>query len=298
MARALADAAIGNGVDAVVETLVGVQRGELVVRFEGAILIRGGRPRDVDRAGHVAALLRLLLGKVGGRRDLAAELVRATDVDQVLDADGRDDLVAERANAGVGGLRDIGGCRARDGISAQRTAIELPLLATAVDQLHILVAVDLEVPVGVGREPVVVSAVQDDGVVVGDAALGEELSELLGVEEVAARRILQVLPPVELHGAGDVPAVIGGGVFVDLDEDDPLGVEVLLSPIGADQDIVACHGGSLSHGWKSMGEWNGRFRGDDGRVDQAREGASGSTRGLEKNPLPPSSGGGAWATTG
>ena len=51
----------------------------------------------------------------------------------------------------------------------QLAGVELPLLAAAVEQLDVVVAVELEVPVGVGGEPVVVAAVEDDGVVVGDA---------------------------------------------------------------------------------------------------------------------------------
>ncbi len=55
--------------------------------------------------GDVATLLRLLLRKVGGSEDLAGELVRATNVDEVLAADGVDDLVAECADREVGGSR-------------------------------------------------------------------------------------------------------------------------------------------------------------------------------------------------
>src|SRR6202042_2007648 len=52
-----------------------------------------------------------------------------------------------------------------------------PLRPATVEQLHVLVSVQLEVPVGVGREPVVVAAVEHHGVVVGDAALGQQLLE-------------------------------------------------------------------------------------------------------------------------
>ena len=121
-------------------------------------------------------------------------------------------------------------------------------------------AVQLEVPVCVGGEPVVVAAVEDHGVVVGDAALGQQGAELLGVDEVTADRILQVGLPVELDGAGDVAAVVGAGVFVDLDEDDAIGVEVLLSPIGADQDVGTCHGGVLPRCVDGVNRWWMRMR--------------------------------------
>ena len=121
--------------------------------------------------------------------------------------------------------------------------VELPLLAAAVEQLDVLVAVQLEVPVRVGGEPVVVAAVEDHGVVVGDAAVAEQLGELLGVDEVAPDGVLQIGTPVQLDRAGDVAVVVGAGVLVDLDEDDVVGVEIALGPVGGDQDVGACHGG-------------------------------------------------------
>ena len=98
--------------------------------------------------------------------------------------------------------------------------VELPLLATAVEQLDGVVAVQLEVPVRVGREPVVVAAVEHDGVVVADALAGQQRLELGLVDEVAADRVLEVGLPVDAHGTADVVLLVGGGVLVDLDEDD------------------------------------------------------------------------------
>src|SRR5690242_17294180 len=67
VARPLADAAVGDGVLAVVEPFVAVELGELVVGLEGAVLVRGLRPRDVQRGRDVAATLALLLRQVRGR---------------------------------------------------------------------------------------------------------------------------------------------------------------------------------------------------------------------------------------
>ena len=127
----------------------------------------------------------------------------------------------------------------------QLAAVQFPLLAAAVEQLDLVVAVELEVPVRVRREPVVVAAVEHDGVVVADALLGQQLFELLLVDEVAADLVLQVGLPVELDGAGDMAAVVGGGVLVDLDEDHARGVQVFFGPIGRDEHVSAAHGGSL-----------------------------------------------------
>ena len=143
----------------------------------------------------------------------------------------------------------------------QLAGVELPLLAPAVEQLDVLVAVELEVPVGVGGEPVVVAAVEHDGVVVGDAPLGQQRLELLLVDEVAADLVLQVGLPVELDRALDVALVVGRGVLVDLDQDDAGGVEVVLHPLGGDERVVAGHVWCLSVG------------GDDGYVASASGGA-------------------------
>ena len=131
-----------------------------------------------------------------------------------------DDLVAEGADAQVGLGRGVAGRRPGHGLAAQLAGVELPLLAAAVEQQDVLVAVQLEVPVRVGGEPVVVAAVEHDGVVVADAPLGEQLLELLPVDEVAADRVLQVGLPVQLDRPGDVAAVVRAGVLVDLDQDD------------------------------------------------------------------------------
>ncbi len=103
-------------------------------------------------------------------------------------------------------LRDVAGRWARHRVGDQRPVVQLPLLATAVEQLDVAVAVELEVPVRVGGEPVVVAAVEDHAVVVGDAPLGEQGLELGLVDEVPADLVLQVGLPVELDGTGDVAA--------------------------------------------------------------------------------------------
>ncbi|GAB3310300.1 hypothetical protein GCM10027451_20890 [Geodermatophilus aquaeductus] len=190
----------------------------------------------------MAGALRALLRQVGRGDELAGELVGRAHVDEVLLADRGDDLVAEGADGGVGVLGLVLRGRALDGVRRERTAVELPLLATAVEELDLVVAVELEVPVGVGGEPVVVAAVEDDGVVVADALGRQQLLELLLADEVAAQRVLQVELPVELDRALDVALVVGAGVLVDLDEDDAGLADVLLGPVGGDEHVVAAHG--------------------------------------------------------
>ena len=100
-----------------------------------------------------------------------------------------------------GVLGGVAGRRPVHRVGGQRPAVELPLLAAAVEQLDLVVPVQLEVPVRVCGEPVVVAAVEDHGVVVADAPVGQQLRELLGVDEVALDVVLQIGLPVQLDGA-------------------------------------------------------------------------------------------------
>ncbi|HET9163295.1 MAG TPA: hypothetical protein VFN89_07635 [Solirubrobacterales bacterium] len=99
-------------------------------------------------------------------------------------------------------------------------------------------AVVEEVPVGVGGEPVVAVAVEDDGVVVGDAAAPHQLAEGLGVEEVPADLVLEVCLPIKADRAGDVALKVEGRVLIDLDDPDRVVVEVLGDPVGIDQYVL------------------------------------------------------------
>jgi hypothetical protein len=101
------------------------------------------------------------------------------------------------------------------------------------------VAVQLEVPVRVRGEPVVVAAVEHDGVVVGDSARGQQRLELGLADEVTPDRVLQVGLPVQAHRAPDVVLLVRGGVLVDLDEHHLRVVEMGLDPVGVDEDALS-----------------------------------------------------------
>jgi len=120
-------------------------------------------------------------------------------------------------------------------VGHQLAGIEFPLLAAAVEQPDVAVPIDLEVPVGVGGEPVIVAAVQDHRVVVADAQLGQQGLEPGPADKIAADWILQVLLPVDLDGTLDVPLVVGGGVLIHLRQHDAGIVEVHLHPVGVYQ---------------------------------------------------------------
>jgi hypothetical protein len=115
----------------------------------------------------VTTALGALLLVAGHRDQLAAELLRGAHVDEVHVALERGEhLVAVRADRLVARLRDEAlRLEARD-LGGRRAALADPLLARAVEQLDVLVAVVLEVPVRVGGEPVAAVAVQHDRVLV------------------------------------------------------------------------------------------------------------------------------------
>src|SRR5579875_1078811 len=123
VARTLPDAAVRDGVLALVEAGFLVQGAQLVVGLERAVLVGRLAPRDVDGRRDVAAALRLLLRQVRRGEQLARELVRRADVDEVLGTDGVDDLVAERADRAVLVLGLVLRGRTRDGVGRQRTAV-------------------------------------------------------------------------------------------------------------------------------------------------------------------------------
>src|SRR6266487_5749072 len=240
--RTLADPAVGDGVPAEVQAgRIAVELAQVVVGLEGSVIVGGLRPRHVLGRGHVPAALRLLLRQMRRCKQPAGELIGRADIDQVEVADGGQDLVAECPDRAVLLLGAVGRRLPLRHVGDHVTRVEFPLLAAAVEQLDVAVPVQLEVPVGVCGEPVVVAAVQDHGVVGGDAALGEQLLEALPVHEVPADRILQVLLPVQLDSALDVALAVCAGVLVHFDQDQSLVVQVRLRPVGIDQNVGTAH---------------------------------------------------------
>src|SRR4029079_2002583 len=98
------------------------------------------RPRNRGGAGDVAAALGALLLVAGRRDQLAGELLRAADVNQVgAVVERRQDVVpigADRLLADTGG--EVGRLVGRD-LGRGLAPLGDPLLARAVDQLHLVV---------------------------------------------------------------------------------------------------------------------------------------------------------------
>ena len=151
-----------------------------------------------------------------------------------------------RPRHGMRGSRDPGPsrcswCPPGDRVLGQLATVELPLLAPAVEQLDVVVAIQLEVPVRVRGEPVVVAAVEHHGVLVGDALVRQQLLELLLADEVPADLILQFGLPVQLDGAIDVATVICEVSSSTSTKTTP-GVFRVSSAQSAETIILAAHG--------------------------------------------------------
>src|SRR2546421_2952204 len=252
---AFADPAIGDHGLVGSHALRFVEGAELVGGLEGAILANRLAPRDVGGTRNVAAALGALLGQVFRSQQLATELLGRADVDQGYPGFAQlgQHLVAEHPDA----LHRLAGpvsCRLdRRRFGHQLAAFVLPFLAATVHQPGVLVTVILEVPEEPGGEPVVVFAVDHDRVVVADPLRGKELLELVFRQQVTNRTGLEILAPVETDGALGVPAVVGSGVDVDLDDLDLRVVEMVGHPLGVHQDFrmgvagLGDLGGGLGH---------------------------------------------------
>src|SRR5262249_26900582 len=117
-------------------------------------------------------------------------------------------------------------------IGHQRPPFELPLLAAAIHQGGMLVAVNFADPVRECGEPVVVVAIKDDPRGVGDPALAHQLFEGGAGWNVAADRIAELGGPVEADRPLDVASLVSGGVHVDLQESDLGVLEIVVDPLG------------------------------------------------------------------
>ncbi|MNX77117.1 hypothetical protein D3C86_1086420 [compost metagenome] len=171
-------------------------------------------------------------------KDLAVVFVRRTDVDQhallFLACNGQHVLQA-RAQGRVGVLDAHRARRVDLGAVGQRTSFRFPLLAAAVQDLHIVDTVDIKDPGAPGGEPVVVVAVKNGGGIGVDAGARQQGLELRRRRDVAVHGVHQVRMPAGIGRAGDMTAFVQAGIHADLNHPDLGIVEVLLKPFGGDQ---------------------------------------------------------------
>src|SRR5260370_19998511 len=270
--RALPDPAVRDRGPAEVRARRAVQRAQRVIGLERAVFLGGLRPRDVLRGRDGPAALGLLLWTVRRSEEPGGDLVRRADVDQVALADRGDHLVPERADRLVLLASVVARLRPLRHVRHQLAGLELPLLAPAVEELDVLVPVQPEVPVRVGGEPVVVAAVEDHGVVAGNAPPGQQGLEAGLVHEIAAHRVLQVSLPVDLDGIAYVTLVVSAGVLVYLDEHHARVAAVRLDPVGVHQDVGSAHMGTSLLASAGASAWRpGQIRRMSRYISQPRQ---------------------------
>src|SRR6266851_4124948 len=230
----LADAAVGDDFVFSGNALGLVEFFQVVEGLEGAVFVRSLRPRDIRGLGNMAGALR---GFGHARRgdDLAGELIDGANVNELTRLapieDGEDFFLVSAQ--GLVSARDVIGRRGDVcSILCERALLLEPFFAATIDEANILVTVVLQLPKGVGGEPVVVIAIEKDGGAVGNAGTAEKLFESGLVDQIAADVVLELGLPVPSDGAGDVSLVVGGGVHVDFDKAEIGGIQILSSPIG------------------------------------------------------------------
>ena len=189
------------------------------------------------------------------RDDLAVELGRAAHVHEgeiAGIAQARQDVVAEGAQGEVGGAQGVARGRVRRHVGRERQALVQPVLAPAIEDAHVGMAVELQLPVRPRGEPVVVVAVQHDRGVGRDAAVRQERPEVGGRGDVAADAVGELAGPVPADGTRQVALAVRGGVHVDLDEAHRRVVEMGARPVGVDEGGAAGVSG-VGHGMGSSG---------------------------------------------
>ena len=169
------------------------------------------------------------------RDDLAAEFIRAAHVHEVRFGSLRyvHDLRQHRAQFEVRLGDLVLGRRDLRRVRRQRFVFFIePFHAAAVHEANVFVAVNFEQPEAISREPVVVIAVKNDGILGRNAGAAHQLFKLFFADDVAPDLILQLRLPIETDCAGNVAGVISFGVHVNFNEVDARLVKVVLDPIG------------------------------------------------------------------
>jgi hypothetical protein len=82
-------------------------------------------------------------------------------------------------------------------------------------------------PQGIGREPIVIITIKDEGGLRRDARVAHQLLELLLGQDIAPHLVAELGLPVPADGAANMPLLIRRGVHIDLDDADAGVIEVL-----------------------------------------------------------------------
>src|SRR5215218_10368937 len=239
--RALSYPAIGYDVVPLAEAdLSLVDPLQLIGALEGPILPHGPRPRHVSGPWDVPSPESTLLWVVRHVKELAPVLTGAPHVNHL--SPGLQvplHVLPERPYLGVVPLRNgIVSPGKRGHLLGHLAPLGLPFHPATVHNLNVVVAEESEHPEGVGRPPVVLVTVEDDRRVRGDAQLCHEVGEVIRVQVITHKRIVEVLDPVYLHGVRNVAYVIEEHVLVRFGYPYVLRVvQVLCDPLGTDEGV-------------------------------------------------------------
>jgi hypothetical protein len=95
-----------------------------------------------------------------------------------------------------------------------RPSFLFPLFAATVHETHILVAINLELPKREGGKPVVVVAVENHGIIVGDPRRAAKLLKLILVGDVAPNVVVELRGPIPSRSVLDVTFFVSAGIYV------------------------------------------------------------------------------------
>jgi len=143
-------------------------------------------------------------------------------------------LVRPQGAVITGNHRVVGGSAGRR-VRRERSPLGDPLVATAVQQADVLVAEQREDPQGVRRPPVVLVAVDHDGVFARDALGAQEGGEAPAVDVIAHHGVVELGVPVDLDRSGDVPGLVEQDVLIGFDDDEAGLIEPGLQPFAGDE---------------------------------------------------------------
>ena len=239
MAGALTDPAVGVDDILIAQSeVVNVDLAQFISRFERAVIIGRGCPRDGVGGGNMPSAQSALFRVVRHVGALTGVFLRAAHVDQRDLADGFQHLGQECADGRVVAFDNrVVGAFALRLFAGHFATFGFPLGAAAVHEPNIFVAEQLEHPHGVCGPPVGLVSVDDDRVVTADALGAHHFGECGALNVVADHLVVQFGVPVDFDRTGDVSGFVEQDVFVRFNDDDTGSVEVLSHPRGGDESF-------------------------------------------------------------
>ena len=92
-------------------------------------------------------------------------------------------------------------------------------------------------PQRIGRPPIGLIAIQNNGIVFVDALFPHQAGKFLAVDKVARQRAQQLGAEINPRGRGNVPDIVQKGVFIDLDDAQPFNAQARRQPRSGDKPL-------------------------------------------------------------